>query len=135
MAAPSSPSRPSPLYVPLNTFVAMKLGGILERLTIAMQRAEGSYRAELTTFLRRSFHVAASRGEAVQKNIHPGSTTRSTAPGRKLNWFHSGYMSFELIYNFLAARIVAYGPGPAALCQRAASASRATSPAPNWSIR
>ena len=29
----------------------------------------------------------------------------------KLNWVHSGYMSFELIYNFLAARIVAYGPG------------------------
>ena len=27
----------------------MKLGGMLERLTIAMQQAEGSYRGELTT--------------------------------------------------------------------------------------
>jgi vitamin B12/bleomycin/antimicrobial peptide transport system ATP-binding/permease protein len=99
------------LYVPLNTFVAMKLGGILERLTIAMQRAEGSYRAELTTLLRRSFHVAAAHGEAVQKNIHQRLYRNIDGIWSKLNWFHSGYMSFELIYNFLAARIVAYGPG------------------------
>lgn len=99
------------LYVPLNTFVALKLGGILERLTIAMQRAEGSYRAELTTFLRRSFHVAASRGEAVQKDMHARLYRDIDGTWSKLNWVHSGYMSFELIYNFLAARIVAYGPG------------------------
>ncbi len=55
------------LYVPANTLIAMKLGGILERLTIAIQQAEGSYRAELTTLLRRSFHVAAAGGENVAK--------------------------------------------------------------------
>ncbi|TIU17245.1 MAG: ABC transporter ATP-binding protein/permease, partial [Mesorhizobium sp.] len=49
-------------YVPLNTWIAVKLGSLLERLNIRMQRAEGSYRSELTTFLRRSFHVAASHG-------------------------------------------------------------------------
>ncbi len=99
------------VYVPLNTFVALKIGGILERLTIAMQRAEGTYRAELTTFLRRSFHVAASRGEAVQKDIHSKLYQDIDWTWGRLNWVHSGYMSFELIYNFLAARIVAYGPG------------------------
>ena len=99
------------VYVPLNTFVALKIGGILERLTIAMQRAEGTYRAELTTFLRRSFHVAASRGEAVQKDIHSKLYQDIDWTWATLNWVHSGYMSFELIYNFLAARIVAYGPG------------------------
>src|SRR5690606_5387435 len=57
-------------YVPLNTWVAIRLGAILERLSVRMQRAEGSYRAELTTLLRRSFHVAASRGEEVQKTMH-----------------------------------------------------------------
>ena len=111
MAARCWPSRRSPLYVPLNTLIAVKLGGMLERLNVAMQQAEGSYRGELTTFLRRSFHVAASRGEAVQKDMHSGSTGTSTAPGRKLNRINAGYMSFELIYNFIAARIVAYGPG------------------------
>lgn len=99
------------VYVPLNTFVALKIGRILERLTIAMQRAEGSYRAELTTLLRRSFHVAASRGEEVQKRIHSKLYRDIDWTWTRLNWVHSGYMSFELIYNFLAARIVAYGPG------------------------
>ncbi len=58
------------IYVPINTFIALKLGGLLERLTVAIQRAEGSYRGELTTLLRRSFHVAASHGEDVQKEMH-----------------------------------------------------------------
>ncbi|MGT2468975.1 hypothetical protein ACVOMV_36615 [Mesorhizobium atlanticum] len=42
-------------YVPLNTWIAVKLGRLLERLNVRMQQAEGSYRSELTTFLRRSF--------------------------------------------------------------------------------
>ncbi|TIT75995.1 MAG: ABC transporter ATP-binding protein/permease, partial [Mesorhizobium sp.] len=58
------------LYVPFNTWIAVKLGGMLEWLNIRMQKAEGSYRGELITLLRRSFHVAASQGEDVQKTIH-----------------------------------------------------------------
>lgn len=98
-------------YVPLNTFIALKLGRILEHLTIAIQRAEGSYRSELTTLLRRSFHVAAARGEVVQKEMHESLYTDIDRTWSRLNWFHSGYMSFERIYDFLGSRIVAYGPG------------------------
>jgi vitamin B12/bleomycin/antimicrobial peptide transport system ATP-binding/permease protein len=97
-------------YVPLNTYFALKIGGLLERLTIAIQRAEGSYRAELTTFLRRSFHVSASRGEGVQKKMHARLYTDIDRTWTRLNWVHSAYQSFELIYDFLAARIVAYLP-------------------------
>ena len=106
------------LYVPVNTLIALKLGGVLERLTISIQQAEGSYRAELTTFLRRSFHVAASRGEKVQREIHGRLYSDIDSTWARLNWFHSGYMSFELIYNFIAARIVAYGPGLVPYIQR-----------------
>ena len=98
-------------YVPLNTFIAMKLGGVLERLTIAIQRAEGNYRTELTTLLRRSFHVAASRGEAVQKRMHANLYRDIDQTWSRLNYFDSGYMSFAKIYDFLAGRIVAYAPG------------------------
>jgi putative ATP-binding cassette transporter len=98
-------------YVPINTYVALKLGRILQRLNNAMQQAEGSYRGELTTFLRRSFHVAASRGEAVQRSMHDRLYRTIDRTWFKLNWFHSGYMSFEKIYDFFGARIVAYGPG------------------------
>lgn len=98
-------------YVPINTLIAMKLGRILERLNIAMQRAEGTYRSELTTLLRRSFHVAASRGEEVQKQMHRRLYGDIDGTWTRLNWVNAGYQSFELIYNFVAARIVAYGPG------------------------
>lgn len=97
-------------YVPLNTWIAMKLGGLMERLNITMQKAEGSYRGELATLLRRSFHVAASRGEDVQRQTHDRLRRDIDGTWSRLNWVHSSYMSFELVYNFVAARIVAYGP-------------------------
>lgn len=99
------------IYVPLNTWIAVKLGGLLERLTVRMQQAEGSYRGELTMFLRRSFHVAASRGEDVQKAMHERRYEDVDRTWHRMNIVNSGYMSFELVYNFIGARIVAYAPG------------------------
>ena len=99
------------IYVPVNTWIALKLGGMLERLTIRMSQAEGSYRGALNTLLRRSFHVAAARGEGVQNDIHRRLYRDIDGTWGSLNKVHAGYMSFELIYNFVAARIVAYGPG------------------------
>jgi ABC-type uncharacterized transport system fused permease/ATPase subunit len=99
------------LYVPVNTFIAVKLGGLLERISINMQKAEGSYRGELTTFLRRSFHIAASRGENVQKVMHERLYVDIDRTWSRLNVVNAGYASFELVYNFIGARIVAYGPG------------------------
>ncbi|WP_176479012.1 ABC transporter ATP-binding protein/permease [Mesorhizobium sp. WSM3860] len=98
-------------YVPLNTWIAVKLGSMLERLNVRMQQAEGSYRGELITFLRRSFHVAASRGEDVQKTMHDRLYVDIDRTWSRLNVVNSSYMSFELIYNFIGARIVAYAPG------------------------
>ncbi|MGB3644408.1 MAG: ABC transporter ATP-binding protein/permease [Mesorhizobium sp.] len=99
------------IYVPLNTYIAIRLGGLLERLSIRMQTAEGSYRGELTTFLRRSFHVAASRGEAAQKAMHERLYVDIDRTWARMNVVNAGYGSFERIYNFVGARVVAYGPG------------------------
>lgn len=98
-------------YVPLNTWIAIKLGRLLERLNVRMQQAEGSYRAELTTFLRRSFHVAASHGEGVQKSMHDRLYVDIDKTWGRLNIVNTSYTSFELIYNFVGARIIAYAPG------------------------
>lgn len=97
-------------YVPVNTYIALKMGGLLQRLTVRMQQAEGSYRGELTTFLRRSFNVAASQGENVQRSMHGRLYMDIDSTWTRLNRVNAGYMSFELVYNFLAARIVAYTP-------------------------
>lgn len=98
-------------YVPVNTWIAVKLGGMLEQLSVRMQRAEGSYRSELTTLLRRSFHIAASRGEDVQKAMHERLYVDIDKTWGRYNIVNSGYASFERVYNFIGARIVAYGPG------------------------
>ena len=108
-------------YVPLNTFIALKLGRVLERLTVRMQQAEGSYRSELTTLFRRSFHVAASRGEGVQKAMHDRLYLDIDRTWARLNRVNAGYMSFELVYNFVGARIVAYGPSLVPYMQNAVS--------------
>jgi len=99
------------IYVPLNTWIAVKLGRLLERLNVRMQQAEGSYRSELTTFLRRSFHVAASHGEGVQKSMHDRLYVDIDKTWGRLNVVNTSYTSFELIYNFVGARIIAYSPG------------------------
>lgn len=98
-------------YVPLNTWIAVRLGSILERLSVMMQRAEGSYRGELTTLLRQSFHVAASRGEDVQKAMHRRLYADIDRTWSRHIVVNTSYAAFERVYNFVGARIVAYGPG------------------------
>ncbi|MCA1409280.1 ABC transporter ATP-binding protein/permease [Ensifer sp. IC3342] len=98
-------------YVPLNTFLAAKLGAIQQSLDVRMQWAEGSYRRELTTLLHNSFHVAASGGEGAQRGIHRRRYRDVDHTWARLNILTASYMGFELVYNLFASRIVAYAPG------------------------
>jgi putative ATP-binding cassette transporter len=99
------------IYVPLNTFIAAKLGSILQRLSVRMQWAEGSYRSELNTLVHRSFHVAALHGERAQKAVNKRRYLDIDQTWASLNLVNAGYMGFELVYNFLGSRFVAYAPG------------------------
>ena len=99
------------IYVPLNTWIAVKLGGLLEKLNVALQQAEGGYRAELTTLLRRSFNVAAARGEEVQKSMHERLYSDIDHTWSRINVVNATYLSFLHIYSFVGDRLVAYGPG------------------------
>jgi len=98
-------------YVPFSTWIAMRIGRVLERLTLQMQQTEGSYRSELTTFLRRSFQVAASGGETVQRSVNARLYSEVDETWARFNKFDACYMSFTSVYNFFAGRIVAYLPG------------------------
>lgn len=99
------------VYVPASTYAALRLGRVIERLSARMQQAEGSYRAELAMLLRRSFNVAACDGERVQMQLHERRYADIDGTWSRMNVLSAGYMSFELVYNFVAARVVAYGPG------------------------
>lgn len=98
-------------YVPIATFVATKLGAVLQVLDNTMQRAEGSYRGELNTLLHNSFYTAAASGENAQRGIHKRRYLDIDRTWARLNILVSGYMAFELFYNFLGSRIIAYAPG------------------------
>ena len=99
------------VYVPLNTFIAAKLGGVLQHLSVRMQWAEGSYRTELNRLLHRSFHVAVLRGETAQKAVNYRRYRDIDKTWARLNRVTAGYMGFELVHNFIGSRIVAYAPG------------------------
>ncbi len=99
------------IYVPLNTFIAAKLGGVLQRLSVRMQWAEGTYRTELNTLLHRSLHVAVLHGERAQKAVNHRRYLDIDQTWASLNRVTAGYMGFELVHNFIGSRIVAYAPG------------------------
>jgi putative ATP-binding cassette transporter len=99
------------IYVPINTFIAAKLGSILQRLSVRMQWAEGSYRTELNTLLHRSFHVAALQSERGQKTVNRDRYSDIDQTWASLNWINAGYVGFQLVYNFIGSRFVAYAPG------------------------
>lgn len=99
------------IYVPASTWLAARIGRALEKLTLLMQQTEGTYRGELTTFLRRSFQVAASEAESVQSTINRRLYSDVDRTWTRLNKFDAAYLSFTAVYNFLATRIVAYLPG------------------------
>lgn len=99
------------IYVPLNTLIAAKLGGVLQRLSVRMQWAEGSYRSELNTLLHRSFHVAVLHGERAQKAVNRRRYLDIDQTWASQNRVTAGYMGFELVHNFIGSRIVAYAPG------------------------
>lgn len=98
------------IYVPLNTLVAAKLGAVLQRLSVRMQWAEGSYRNELNTFLHRSFHVAVLHAEKAQKAVNERRYRDIDQTWANQNKVTAVYMGFELVHNFVGSRIIAYAP-------------------------
>lgn len=99
------------LYVPLNTFIAAWLGGMLQHLSVRMQWAEGSYRTELNLLIHRSFNVAVIGGERAQTVVNKRRYVEIDKTWASLNRVTASYMGFELVHNFLGSRIVAYAPG------------------------
>jgi vitamin B12/bleomycin/antimicrobial peptide transport system ATP-binding/permease protein len=99
------------LYVPIATLISTRLGAILQLLNDRMQRVEGSYRSELNTLLHNSFYTAAASGEVAQQGIHKRRYRDIDRTWASQNKLVSIYLAFELFYNFVGSRIVAYAPG------------------------
>lgn len=98
------------IYVPTITFVAWKLGRIIERLSIQRQRRDGAWRGEWGIMLNRVAQLAAGRGERAQSRINERLYTDLDQTWGKQNWLAAGMMLFNSLYNFLSSRLLAYLP-------------------------
>ncbi len=98
------------VYVPTITFVAWKLGRVIERLSIQRQRRNGAWRGEWGVMLNRVGQLAAARGERAQGRINGQLYADLDQTWGKQNWLASGVMLFTNLYNFLSARLLAYLP-------------------------
>ena len=105
MAAPSLAFAAVAVYVPVNTWIAVKLGGSLQRLNITHAAGGGSYRGELTCSCAAASRSPPRAARACSARCIANFISDIDKTWGKLNIVHSGYMSFELIYNFLAARM------------------------------
>ncbi|WP_162292638.1 ABC transporter ATP-binding protein/permease [Hartmannibacter diazotrophicus] len=97
-------------YVPLNTFIALRIGKVLERLNVLMQNFEGNYRSELSALTRTSFQVASSHGEAVQSKIHRDLYKTIDRTWHRKNRVDSAFLAFQGFYGYLTDKVVAYLP-------------------------
>ncbi|MEM8623204.1 MAG: ATP-binding cassette domain-containing protein [Pseudomonadota bacterium] len=98
-------------YVPLMTWAAWRLGRVLERQTIARQKADGSWRGELGQMLSRAPRLAISRGESVQARVNARLYGSVDVTWHRLNGTQSGFMAFTNGYNFITNRLLGYLPG------------------------
>ncbi|WP_237152635.1 ABC transporter ATP-binding protein/permease [Oryzibacter oryziterrae] len=104
-------------YVPLSTLIALRIGKMIEALNVAMQRNEGTYRAELAMLVRRVLPVAAANGEYVQARIHRRHYAAIDRTWAQQNKVSAGFLSFNLFYTFLTQKVVSYLPSLPAYMQ------------------
>lgn len=98
------------IYVPCITFIAWKLGRVLERLSVQRQRRDGAWRGEWGTMLGRVGRMAAARGERAQSRINGQLYAELDQTWGKQNWLGACIMMFTSVYNFLSSRLLAYLP-------------------------
>lgn len=98
------------IYVPTMTFIAWRLGRIIERLSLQRQRRDGAWRGEWAGLLNRVARMAAARGERAQSRINSRLYADLDQTWGRQNWLAAGMMMFNSVYGFLSARLLAYLP-------------------------
>lgn len=98
------------VYVPVMTFVAWRIGRILERLSVQRQRRDGAWRGEWGAMLNRVGQMAIARGERAQGRINRRLYADLDRTWGRQNRLSAGMMLFTTTYNFLSSRLLAYLP-------------------------
>lgn len=98
------------LYVPLGTWLAWRIGKVLERQTQVRQMRDASWRGEMNSMLGRSLQLAISHGHRVQQRTNGRLYSAVDRMWHKLNVTRVKMLVFTNGYNFLTNRLVGYMP-------------------------
>lgn len=98
------------VYVPAGTFLAWRLGRLLERQTLLRQSCDGSWRGELNDMLGRSSQLATSHGQRVQSRTNGRLYGAIDSIWHRINITTAKFKVFTDGYNFLSNRVVSYLP-------------------------
>ncbi|WP_171060600.1 ATP-binding cassette domain-containing protein [Poseidonocella sp. HB161398] len=97
-------------YVPTVTAIAWMIGKVIETLTVMRQRHDGAWRGEWNAMLNRVTRLAASKGQAVQRDVNERLYDDIDRTWGRQNRWSAGMLLFTDSYNFLSSRLFAYLP-------------------------
>ena len=103
-------------YVTPNTWIASRIGRVLQRLNVERQEHDGAWRGELSQAFHRSVQIASSTGEHVQAWINRQLYAKVNSTWLKQTIVDLSFHTFHNAYNDVKNDLVKYIPFfPAAL--------------------
>ncbi|MEM9223932.1 MAG: ATP-binding cassette domain-containing protein [Pseudomonadota bacterium] len=97
-------------YVTPNTWIASRIGRVLQRLNVERQSRDGAWRGELSQAFHRSVQIASSAGEGVQAWVNRKLYRKVNAVWFKQTVADSGFHFFNHFYNEVTSKLVPYIP-------------------------
>lgn len=108
-------------YVPLNTYIAVRLGRVIEKLNVRTQETEAAYRGELNSFLRDTPRIAAARGEEIQGKVYGRLYGDIDEVWHRQNLIGAVFLGFVNLQGMVQNKLLSYLPALPALAQGAIS--------------
>lgn len=98
------------IYMPVVTLFAWRVGRVVQRRTIERQKSDGAWRGELASMLNRVALVAASRGQAAQRDTNSRLYAGIDRAWRRQNVWVATMLMVTEVSSFLSQRLLAYLP-------------------------
>jgi putative ATP-binding cassette transporter len=103
------------VYVPAVTYLAARVGRLVQRRTLERQRSDGAWRGEVASMLNRVGLMAASLGQVAQLATNSRLYAGIDHAWRRQNVWVSAMLMLTEVSTFLSQRLLAYLPALPAL--------------------
>lgn len=100
----------SAAYVIPGTYIAVKIGNVLQKYTEQINLHEGLYRGQWRDMSNNSFQISASGSQEIAKDVLGKSFDRINRTWAKKIGADTAFSAFNAVYNQFSANIFAYMP-------------------------